>query len=417
MDYDKLSKEALIERLMELEKKQYGLAWERREEHIPDAIQLAERREKYILHASTENTHQLIEGENLYALHHLKETHHQYDIIAIDPPYFTQNKDLRYTDSFTNVKMQFKYSEWLNFIYNRLIIAKDLLKDTRIIAVNIDGNMQPYLRLLLDEIFGEKNFIVDIVWQKKYGQANDRKTMSSITEPILLYAKNIQKAVFSRIPLKEEYVSKTYKNPDNDERGKWRNIEMYKDKNPKSYPVPAPNGTVWVKPWNVTPEKFQQMIEENRIWWEKEGTAIPRKKLFLSENPGQIHNNLWIGKTYGTVGDGKKELDKVTETRSTFLYPKPVELLKKIISLLPDKNVKVLDFFAGSGTVGQAVLELNQEDNGKREFVLITNNENNICSEVTYPRLRNLLTGKIEDKSFQENLEVYQIRVQQKEPK
>lgn len=287
MDYSQLSKEELISRLIDLEEKiklenkQYGLVWEKKKEFIPKMISLEKIEEKCIYRSKEKPTHCLIEGENLYALHILKETHKQYfDMICIDPPYFTKNKDLRYTDHFLNQKSKFKYSEWLNFIYNRINIAKELLKEEGIFVVHIDEKMHPYLRLLLNEIFGEKNFVADIIWQNKYCPSNDKKTMSIITEYILVYAKNIKLVTFSRTPLKEEYISKSYRNPDNDERGLWRTVELYKDKNPKTYKVIAPNGTVWEKPWNVTPETFQKLIEDNRIWWGKDGTSIPRKKLF-----------------------------------------------------------------------------------------------------------------------------------------
>lgn len=411
MNYTELSKEELIDRLIRFEREQqYGLVWEKRVEYLPEDILLVENMEKRIEHKNAKPHHRLIKGENLYVLSELnKNESESFDVISIDPPYFTRNKDLRYTDSFTKTKMAFKYSEWLNFMENRLRLARSLMKEDGILVVHIDDKMQAYMKLLLDNIFGENNFIIDIPWQKKYGQANDKKTMSSVTESIFVYAKKLSLVEFSRFPLKEDYVARQYKNPDGDSRGVWRSVEMYKDKNPKSYPIIAPNGKVWEKTWNVTPEKFNELINDNRIWWGKDGNAMPRKKLFLSESKGQIMNNLWMGKEFGTVGDGKRELDRVLGTRSSFLYPKPVEVQKKIVQLLPRKNAKVLDFFAGSGTLGQAVLELNNEDGGEREFTLITNNENNIFDVVTYPRLKNLLTNQVEDKSFKENLMVYDV--------
>ncbi|WCK57008.1 site-specific DNA-methyltransferase (plasmid) [Aneurinibacillus sp. Ricciae_BoGa-3] len=407
MDYHTLSKEELIAHINELENKPYGLVWEKREEFIPQNITLRHNHEHHILKAQGQPTHTLIEGENLYALTLLKKhIYDSLDVICFVPPYFTRNNDLRYTDNFSsNKKNQFKYSEWINFMYHRLVIAKDLLKQDGFIAVHIDEKMHPYLQLLMNDIFGESNFVSDITWQNKYGRANDKKTISSLTEYILIYAKNQKNIQFARTALNQEYVNKTYKNHDNDKRGAWRTSQLYKDKNQKSYKVTSPCGVEWEKPWNVTPETFVKLAYDNRIWWGKDGTAQPRKKIFLAESNGQVEINLWTGKEYGYVGDGKTELEKWIPLKGKFLYPKPVQLEKKILSLHPNKNAKIMDFFAGSGTLGQAVMELNEEDGGKRECLLITNNENNIFDEITYPRLRNV----IESRGFKENWLCYHL--------
>lgn len=328
----------------------------------------------------------LIEADNLLGLSYLKDKMKEnIDLIYIDLPYNTGNSFI-YKDNFKNRKIKqknndniksnienqtYKHVEWLDFIYPRLLVAKKLLSEKGLIFISIDENEHSYLKIMCDEIFGEDNFVSDIVWQDKYTILNDKKGVCSQTEYILVYSKDISHLRLHNEPLREEYIKKAYRNPDNDSRGLWRSTQLYKTKNQYSYTVVSPTGKEWTKPWNFNQEGWKKLEKDNRIYWGKDGNRCPTKKIFLSESRGRGHRNLWLGEEVGYTQDGGKDLEELFGDRNLFPYPKPVSLIQKIIRMATDEDSIVLDFFAGSGTTAQAVIEQNIEDKGNRKFILI----------------------------------------------
>lgn len=316
------------------------------------------------------------------------------DLISIDPPYNTGKKMGKYKDSFSSIE------EWLSFLEERLEISLSLLSEKGIIFININEDNSPYLRILCDKIFGAKNRVSTIVWQNKYTVSNDKQGITCQTENILVYAKNIKKIVINSDPLREEYVKKTYKNWDNDPRGPWRKgVQLFKKKSKNFYKVTSPTGVVWEKGWNYSEKEwYDTLVKQDLLYWGKDGNSCPTKKVFLSNSKGVGIKNLWLGEEVGYTSDGTSDLEKILKVEASFLYPKPVKLIKRIIQVATDNNSIILDFFAGSGTLGQAVLEYNREnENSKRRFIMVTNNEDNICDEVTFQRIKNIL---LENENF-----------------
>lgn len=347
-------------------------------------------------------THKLIIGDNYDALRQLLITHRGLvDVIYIDPPYGADSMGSFANTNYTNAITR---DNLLSMLYTRLQLARDLLSESGVIFCSIDDKNMAYVKCLFDEVFGERNFISNIFWQNKYTVSNDKKNGMTIqTEYILCFAKCIESLSFNPDSLRKEYVEKNYKNPDNDPNGPYMTVQLYKKKNPKSFTVVSPMGKEWNMPWNYTPETFAELEKEGKVWWGKDGEACPRKKVYLKDSQGMGHRNLWLGENVGYQQDGGDMVESIFNDRNVFDYPKPVLLIKKILQISSNKNSIILDFFAGSGTTGQAVLELNKEDNGNRQFILCTNNEitnrnpNGIAYDATSKRLKRVMTGSCYD--------------------
>jgi adenine-specific DNA-methyltransferase len=427
INYEEWSKEELIKEIKRIRETTYGLVWHRDipEEKIdiiinPDARTpdemfpnemagkpfpiLKEVKTKQILYDVLKPVNILIEGDNYHSLAVLNFTHQEtIDLIYIDPPYNTGNSDFIYNDNYKSdyVKKEdpFRHSKWIAFMEKRLKLAKSLLKDTGSIFISIDDNEHAPLKMLCDEIFGEDNFIANIIWQKKYTQSNDAKYFSSTHDFILCYSKKAEKFKLKLLPRTQKQDDR-YKNIDDDPRGPWMTQPLHaksgSDKGSK-YSYTFKNGVSWSPPPGTYPrfskETLRKANEENQIWFGAKGTAVPRLKKYLNEmKEGVIPKTIWLYDEVGSNDDARKELKELLP-QNTFDSPKPTSLISRILSLAVDKNATVLDFMAGSGSTGHSVLKLNKEDGGNRKFILCTNNENNICTDICYPRIKKVITG------------------------
>ena len=339
------------------------------------------------------NNHRLYNGDNLIIMSEINsEFENKIDLCYIDPPYNTGKKMGKYSDNFSS------HDKWVAFMEPRLLQVKDMLSEQGTIWISIGEKEEAYLKILCNKIFGEKNKVASITWQSKYTVANDKKRgISSQTEYILVYAKCASKCKLNADPLRKEYVAKTYKNLDNDPRGLWRGgIQLYKKKNKHSYKVTSPTGKEWTMPWNYSKKQWHDVLEKNDlIWWGKDGNSCPVKKVFLKDTKGIAIKDLWLGEEVGYTADGGDVLEDMLGNRNEFLYPKPVSLMKRILQVASQKDSIVFDFFCGSGTMGQAVLEYNCDDGGQRQAILINNDENEICSKVAKPRLEKTIAGYV----------------------
>ena len=270
-----------------------------------------------------------------------------------------------------------------------------------IIFISIDDNEIAQLKLLCDEVFDEQNFITNFLWRRTKTPPRLSKNVARVHDYILCYAKDIAFAQLNKIPLSEEYIKKTYKNPDNDPRGDWRLVPLLQPDSSanKEFSITMPDGRSIKGKWRCSKETFNQYIKDNRLVVSKEGS--PNRKLFLSEIDGQIVDT-WFD-DIATNETASKEIEGFFGTNAYFSSPKPTNLIKHIIKIGGKEDSIILDFFAGSGTTGQAVLELNDEDGGNRKFILCTNDEeidNNgskvkhkICTDVCYPRVEKVING------------------------
>ena len=372
----------------------------------------------------------IIHGDNLHALKALLPHYaNSVKCIYIDPPYNTGNERWIYNDNVNNPPMQewFKkhspidiedmerHDKWLCMMWPRLHLLKELLADDGAIFISIDDNEIHHLRLLMDEIFGEENFLANIAWEKRYSRNNDAKLFYSKKDAILVYRKTSNLKILRENRTDE--ANSLYKNPDNDPRGLWMSMP-YARKSSKMhenlvYPITNPNTDKTVThpdyAWKYTKEQHTIHVKENKLWWGKNGMAkYPRLKLFLSEvSDGMVPIDIWFHEESGTSDEGTKELKQIFNTEDTvFDYPKPTRLIQRIVNLItkPDGNDIILDSFAGSATTAHAVLALNKEDGGNRKFILVECEE--YADTITAERIRRVINGieTASDKTLQEGI-------------
>lgn len=341
-----------------------------------------------------------IEGDNLEVLKLLQETYlGKVKMIYIDPPYNTGN-DFVYEDDFaqsaadymdnsgqydeegnrlvTNTESNGRFhTDWLNMIYPRLKIAKDLLADDGAVFISIDDNEVKNLMAMCDEVFGTSNFLATFVWQKKYGPANDAKGVSATHEYILLYGKNSDVWMPGLLPRSDEQL-KAYKNPDNDPRGVWRASDLSARTYSAScdYIITGPTGLKFSPPpsrsWIVNKESYQNLLADNRITFGSDGTGRPMQKKFITEVKGGITPETWLPRERG--GDNKIARYELKDIfpENLFDTPKPSKLVSYLITVSGvEKDAIILDFFSGSATTAHAVMKLNAEDGGHRKFIMV----------------------------------------------
>lgn len=398
----------------ELVSKRYGLVWEEHEEAVDVMMRdnipvFTETKEREICMMPGEDYNFLLEGDNLHSLHLLEKTHRgKVDVIYIDPPYNTGGKDFVYNDTCIDRTDGYRHSKWLSFMYERLVIAKKLMSDIGLIFISIDDNEVAQLKLLCNEIFGEENFRGQIARGTGTPTGQGNAILSNEIDYILVYAKT-QQAYFNGLPFDDE-SSKIYNLED--EYGKYLNRPLRKtggedrreDRPSMFYPIKAPDGTDiypiapsgYESRWRCQKSTYEQLCKEHRIEWKRDESGWKIYQKFYLEGRTKQPGNLW-----SNVEGNKKATITIKNIMGTsgFSFPKPVEVIVRILQIAGNKDSVVLDFFAGSGTTAQAVLELNKEDGGQRKFILCTNNENNICEEITYQRIKTVITGKRQDGS------------------
>jgi adenine-specific DNA-methyltransferase len=349
-----------------------------------------------------------IEGENLEVLKVLQKSYFgKVKMIYIDPPYNTGNDSFIYPDKFAETKAEYEkrvgdkdeegymtkdgmfkknskengqyHSNWLNMMMPRLYLAKNLLKQDGVIFVSIDDNEIHNLRLLMNEIFGEENFLAQLIWEKIHSTKNDAKYYSDNHEYILVFSKNIVSVKVDLLERTEE-MNARYQNTDNDERGPWSSGDLVANEERKEgyYDVTSPTGKIFNVPngkhWVYSQQNMTKLINENRIWFGTHGDAFPRLKRFLSEVlQGRKPSTILTSKEVGHNQEAKREVKALFNQESFFDTPKPVRLVDRLLRLstITDKSAIVLDFFAGSGTTAQAVMELNKEDGGNRKCISV----------------------------------------------
>ncbi len=432
-----MDKIALIKKIQELEglnneeksdllgllrsHKKYGLVWENKPEDVEEKLReelpvLREVKDKFITSdAEDAPNHIIIEGDNLEALTALSYTHEEkIDVIYIDPPYNTGNKDFVYNDSFVDSEDEYRHSKWLSFMNKRLKIAKRLLSNNGIILISINDIELYNLKLLSDSILGENNFVANFIWQSTPG-SNTGTDIKTVTEYVLCYAKNIQYLRVNQIiisdddkyNLEDEYVER---------RGKYtlnkldRRMTGSHYSDALNYAIKVPDGTL-VYPggmtekqphwnWRWSQSKFFWGIENGFITFKKSSNkwAIYFKQYLRVNNNDELleravpYQNLIKDVDGMNSARGTQEVMEVFNSKA-FDYPKPLNLLLHLLRCVTQRNSLVLDFFAGSGTTLHATMQLNKEDGGHRQCILVTNNENNICEEVTYERNKRVIEG------------------------
>ena len=344
----------------------------------------------------------LIEGENYHALSVLNYTHkNKIDLIFIDPPYNTGHDSFIYNDKFVDAEDGYRHSKWLSFMKKRLELARELLSDKGLIFISIDDNEQAHLRILCDSIFGEKNFIATTVWQHSIQGKNDAKKFSLHHNYVHIYSKSDSFEI-KKIE-REDKHNVNYSNPDQDPRGPWRSGDV-RSPNYRAnlkYDLNTPSRKIILAPakgWRWSHETMMEKILHGEIIFSPNEDKIIRK-IYLNDQDGRVPETIWFAEDVGTTREASQELKSIFSNENfKFETPKPSRLVKFILKIGSDENSTILDFFAGSGTTGHAVLELNKEDSGNRKFILVTNNgdeksEHKIATDICYPRIKKVITG------------------------
>lgn len=364
----------------------------------------------------------VIQGDNLEALKALMPFYcDKIKCVYIDPPYNTGHEDWKYNDNVNSKRIKkwlgktvgaqaedlCRHDKWLCMMYPRLKLLRNLLSDDGSIFVSIDDNELMNLLYIMNEIFGEENFIATIIWQKKYAASNDNKYISNVHEYLIVFAKNKLNWKPNLFERPAELNAK-YKNPDNDPRGPWYStnlsVKTFSEKN--YYPIISPKGKKFLPPpsrcWVVSKEKYKELLDDNRIWFGKDGTSRPYQKKFLSEvQKGIVPTTMWLHTEAGHNIGAKSSLREIFKGETDlFNTPKPEKLIKRILQLATNDGDLVLDSFAGSGTTGQAVIDQNHEDGKNRNFILIELEEN-IANKVTAERLKRIIKQKKYNAGFE----------------
>ena len=403
IDFDKL-RQLLSSDIVEGNEERYQFTWPDKRKAIlaanaPINATLRPCPEESVDFDTTQNLY--IEGDNLDVLKCLKETYlHKVKMIYIDPPYNTGN-DFVYEDDFaesaseylansgqfdeqgnrlvTNTESNGRFhTDWLNMIYPRLKVARDLLTEDGVIFISIDDNEAKNLKNITDEVFGERNFLAQVVWERAFSPINLMKHFSPSHDYVLCYAKNIDSAVCHGIGRSNE-ANGRYSNPDNDPRGVWSSsdISVGPAVQENIYPITTPSGRVVEPPagrsWSLSRKAFRERLEDNRIWFGPNGDNTPRIKRFLSElrKTGITPMTIWKHTEVDHSQGATQKLAKLFDGKKYFDYPKPVSLIERCLQLYSDKDSLILDFFSGSATTAHAVMQLNAEDGGNRKFIMV----------------------------------------------
>ena len=404
IDFEKL-KQNLSDSVMSERAERYQFTWPDKSKAIllansPINATLRPCREDSVDFDNTQNLY--IEGDNLDVLKCLKETYlHKVKMIYIDPPYNTGN-DFVYEDDFaqsseeylansgqfdeqgnrmfTNAESNGRFhTDWLNMIYPRLKVARDLLTDDGVIFISIDDNEVENLRKICDEVFGEQNFIATLVWERAYSPKNDAKFISNSHDYILMFAKRIDSFHIGRLERTAE-ANARYSNPDNDPRGDWKPSDMsVKTYNAEcDYPITCPSGRVVEPPagrcWSLSRNAFRERLQDNRIWFGTDGNSVPCIKRFLRELKfeGMAPTSILFYKEVGHSQEGAKEVTALFGDKGVFDGPKPIRLLQRLLTLANlDDNSIILDFFSGSASTAHAVMKMNAEKQKHCPFIMV----------------------------------------------
>lgn len=401
----------LLGEKIEIDKERYSFTWKGKAE----ARQIAQEVSSGTLRPfkedskdwdNTENIY--IEGDNLEVLKLLQKSYHgKIKMIYIDPPYNT-GKDFVYKDNFkdslknyleitsqigkdgqrlsTNSETDGSYhSKWLNMMYPRLKLARNLLTDDGVIFISIDDNEQENLKKICDEIFGEENFIAQVIWERAFSPVNLKKHFSESHDYIICYSKNKELSICNGLKRGKE-ADDRYSNPDNDIRGPWTSGDFSVGPAVEAniYEIITPNGRSCFPPngrsWRVSEEKFKEMVTENRVWFGEDGSGVPRQKRFLKDVKNSITPmTIWKYTEVGHSQEATKNLKELFNNVHVFDYTKSVELLKRCIELYNQKDSIILDFFSGAATTAHAVMQLNSEDGGNRKYIMVQLPE--VCDE------------------------------------
>ena len=403
IDFDQLRQE-LSKNIVEGPEERYQFTWPDKRNAIrlanaPTTDTLRPCREESVDFDNTKNLY--IEGDNLQVLKLLRENYlGKVKMIYIDPPYNTGN-DFVYNDDFSQSADEYIHNsgqtdeegnrlvantesngrfhtDWLNMIYPRLKVAKDLLSEDGVIFISIDDCEQRNMRILCDEIFGESNFVTQIVWQKIHSIKNDARFFSENHEYALIYARNKEKYKVELLPRTAE-MNERYKNPDNDPRGPWQSGDLVASgersnghfiitspKSGKTFDVPQG------KHWVYSESNLKKLVEDNQIWFGEDGNSFPRKKRFLSDvQDGRTASTIWLSEEVGHNQTATREVKHLFDDNKYFDFPKPVSYIKQMLMVSTKNEDVVLDFFSGSATTAHAVMQLNAEDGGMRKFIMV----------------------------------------------
>lgn len=380
--------------------------------------QLVPEKEKSLTDKVSLHDNLVIEGDNLLALKALLPIYAgKVKCIYIDPPYNTGNENWVYNDNVNSPMMQewlgsivdkedlTRHDKWLCMMMPRLKLLKELLSEDGAIFISIDDNEQHRLRMLLDEVFGDNNFLTNIIWQKKYSTKADSNNFSESHDFITVYSKN--SALLNLKGLKRTEIQESkYTNPDNDNRGPWMSGDITRTevRDYAVYEITTPGGEKYLPPkgasWRFTREKFAELVQDNRIWFGEDGNNRPRLKRFLAEVRDELPpQTIWLHGEVGHSDSAKKVVNEIFG-EPVFGTPKPTALLTRILELIPETDAVVLDSFSGSGTTAHAVLNMNKTDGGDRKFILIE--MENYANQITAERVRRVIKGVPESKNFKE---------------